>query len=89
MKEMKIHFQIVQVKALMFDKGQNVIYSKFSNLAYFKSIQGRLYSAPLKEDGKTIDFREALPVDYFFLEEDALQEAFMVLDILEETDENN
>lgn len=72
---------------MAFDPGQNVIYSQFTNKAYFKNKLGRLCSAPVGDDGKTIDFREAGVVDYFFLTTDEWEEAFHVLSILEEQDE--
>lgn len=70
----------------MFEPGQNVILSKFSKKAYFRSKNGKLLYAPIKPDG-TIDYRESNVVDYFFLTTDEWEEAFMVLDILEENDE--
>lgn len=70
----------------MFEPDQNVVLSKFSNKAYFKSKMGRLLSAPIKSDG-TIDYKDSGVVDYFFLTTDELEEAFMVLGILEENDE--
>ena len=69
-----------------FDPGINVVVSKFSNKAYFKNKLGRLCSAPVSPEG-TIDYREAGVVDYFFLTTDEWEEAFHILDILEETDE--
>ena len=69
-----------------FMEGQNVILSKFSQKAYFKNKLGRLCSAPINPDG-TIDYREAGVVDYFFLTTDEWEEAFTILDILEEEDE--
>ena len=73
---------------MAFDPGQNVIISKFSDKAYFKNKLGRLCYAPISDEG-TIDYREAGVVDYFFLTTDEWAEAFAVLDILEESDENN
>lgn len=73
---------------MSFMEGQNVIVSKFSNKAYFKNKLGRLCYAPISPEG-TIDYREAGVVDYFFLTQDEWEEAFMILDILEEEDGNN
>ena len=68
-----------------FMEGQNVIVSQFSNKAYFKNKLGRLCYAPVNSDG-TIDYREAGVVDYFFLTQDEWEEAFTILDIMEEDD---
>lgn len=71
-----------------FDKDQNIIVSKFSDKAYFKNKLGRLCYAPISDDG-TIDYREAGVVDYFFLTTEEWQEAFHILDILEEQDDTH
>lgn len=68
----------------MFQEGQKVIVSDFSKKAYFKNKLGRLCSAPVSDDGQTIDYTEARAVDYFFLTTDEWEEAFAILDIMEE-----
>jgi hypothetical protein len=71
---------------MAFREGQNVVISKFSNIAYFKNKSGKLCQAPVNTEG-SIDFREASMVDYFFLTTEELEEAFMALEIMEEQDE--
>ena len=70
----------------MFNPGDNIVVSQFTNKAYFKNKLGRLCCAPISDTG-TIDYREAGVVDYFFLTTDEWEEAFTILDILEEQDE--
>jgi len=57
------------------------------NTAYFKSHK-KLYTAPVKNEGKTIDFEKAERVDYFFLTSEEFEKAMMVLDIFDEREEN-
>ena len=62
------------------------VYSPNTMKAYFKK-HGRLYEAPYDEDTKVIDFTEVSMVDWFFLTAEEMEDAFMVLDIMEERDE--
>lgn len=62
------------------------VYSPTTMKAYFKK-HGKLYQAPYDEDSKIIDFTEVAMVDWFFLTQEEMEDAFMVLDIMEERDE--
>ena len=55
--------------------------------AYFKSHK-KLYTAPVINDGNTIDFEKAERVDYFFLTQEEFEKAMMVLDIFDEREAN-
>lgn len=62
------------------------VYSPTTMKAYFKK-HGKLYHAPYDEETKVIDFQQVGMVDWFFLTQEELEDAFMVLDIMEERDE--
>lgn len=66
------------------DKNFEYVISGFSGMGYFKTVGNKLYTAPVKEDGKTLDLKNALPVDYFFLTTDEFADAMAVLSILDE-----
>ncbi len=60
------------------------VISGFSGKGYFKTVANKLYTAPVKEDGKTLDLKQAFPVDYFFLTTDEFADAMAVLSIMDE-----
>ena len=62
------------------------VYSPTTMKAYFKK-HGKLYEAPFDEETKVIDFQQVSMVDWFFLTTEEMEDAFMVLDIMEERDE--
>lgn len=62
------------------------IYSPNTLKAYFKK-HNKLYEAPYDVETKVIDFTQVSMVDWFFLTTDEMEDAFMVLDIMEERDE--
>lgn len=64
----------------------DAVYSPTTNRAYFKQ-HGRLYHAPFDLDTKTIDFQQIALVDWFFLTSEEMEDAFVILDIMEEQDE--
>lgn len=56
-------------------------------IAYFKT-HNKLFKAPLKDNGNTIDFEQAERVDYFFLTVDEFEKVMTVLDIFDERELN-
>ena len=60
------------------------VISGFTGYGYFKTRANKLYTAPVLEDGITLDFKEATLVDYFFLTTDEFKDAMAVLSILDE-----
>ena len=61
------------------------VYSPNTMKAYFKR-HGKLYEAPFDEETKVIDFQQVSMVDWFFLTQEEMEDAFMVLEIMEERD---
>jgi hypothetical protein len=66
------------------NKNFQYIISGFSGKGYFKTVANKLYTAPVKEDGQSLDLKQAFPVDYFFLTTDEFADAMAVLSILDE-----
>ena len=52
-------------------------------IAYFKT-HNKLFKAPLKDNGNTIDFEQAERVDYLFLETEEFAEVMEILNIFDE-----
>lgn len=64
----------------------NAVFSPVTNQAYFKQ-HNKLYRAPFDSETKVIDFEQVAMVDWFFLTTEEMEDAFMVLEILEEQNE--